>query len=149
MDIIEDYELASSKTVSAFVVERISNPNKSNVRMSFRVGPREDSGMCLSIEEEKMNIIDISIGGAKVTHFGEKSLKYGEKVKGILSLDEEDFDIEAKILWVWQPDRLQKSAILEFATMQFLNMGNNVKNVLSRKIRKIERGLLRRDAALE
>lgn len=149
VDIVEDYELASFKTVSALVIERLNNPNRSNVRMFFRVGPREDSGICLSIKGEKMNIIDISIGGAKITHFGDKSLKYGEKVKGILSLDGEDFDIEAKILRVWQPDRFQKVAILEFATMQFLNIENKVKNILSRKIREIERGLLRRDAFLE
>ena len=96
-----------------------------------------------------MNIIDISIGGAKVTHFGEKSLKDEKKIKGVLSLDGEDFDIEAKILRVWQSERFQKVATLEFATLQFLNIENNVKDVLSRKIREIERGLLRRDASLE
>jgi len=53
VDIIEDYELASLKTVSAFVVERMNNPSRSNVRMFVRVGPREDSRMCFSIEGKK------------------------------------------------------------------------------------------------
>ncbi len=149
VDIIENYELASLKTVSAFVVERLNNPDKTNIRMFFRVGPRENSGICLFLEGEKMNIIDISVGGAKVTHFGNKSLKNGEKVKGTLSLDKENFDIEAKILRVWQTERLHNVAILEFVTLQFLNIDSNAKDILAGKIREIERGLLRRDAALE
>ena len=138
-ELVRDYELVSSDTVPALVIELDTGPVEFNVRMHFRVEPRGDSGIVLSVKGEKMNMIDISIGGARVTHYRDCFIEQDQKIKGILNLDGRNFNIEARVLRVWQTYGSQKITDLECVAMQFLNVDKELEDVLGRKIRKIER----------
>lgn len=139
VELIRDYELASAETVVAVVVEQESDPVETNIRMFYRAEPRGDSGVALFIAGEKVNIIDISIGGAKVTHPGVHPFEHGRRVEGVLHLDGEAYDIEARILRVWQTREHHRITDMEFVTMQFLNIDSDLEDLLARKIREVER----------
>ncbi|GAI91009.1 unnamed protein product [marine sediment metagenome] len=138
-EFINDYELGSSNTVSAIVMERETEPVEFNLRMHFRIEPREDSGVALFIGGKAVNIIDISISGIQITHLRDHPIEPGKRVKGILNLDGEKFNIEAKVIRVWQPYDFRRMKDREFVAMQFLNMNKKLEDVLGRKIRTIER----------
>ncbi len=147
--IIRDYQLTSSEKVSAFMVEKKSDPVQFNVRMHFRVRPGINSGMSLSIAEEKMNIVDISIGGAKVTHRNKFNIETKTRIGIILTIDGEEFPVEAMILRTWQTTATKRTDAIEYIAMQFMNVNVGVENQLAKKIREIERENRLKELGLE
>lgn len=147
--IIRDYQLTSSEKVSAFMVEKKSDPVQFNVRMHFRVRPGINSGISLSIAGEKMNIVDISIGGAKVTHRNKFTIETKTRIRIILTIDGEEFPVEAMILRNWQTAATKRTDAIEYIAMQFMNVNVGVENQLAKKIREIERENRLKELGLE
>lgn len=138
-EIIRDYQLVSSEKVSAFSVKKKASPVKFNVRMHFRVRPGIHSGISLALAGEKMNIIDISIGGAKVTHHKNLNIDVNTRTNCILTIDGEEFPVDAMILRTWRTAPSKRTYPIEYLAMQFLNINVGLENKLSKKIREIER----------
>jgi len=137
--IIRDYRLTSSESVSAFIVTKQNNPVQFNVRMHFRVKPGIDSGLSLSIAGEKMTIVDISIGGAKVTHRSISNIEARSHVEAVLTIDGEEFPVDALILRLWQTVASKRTPAIEFIVMKFLTLDSGIESTLAKKIREIER----------
>ena len=152
-EIIRDYRLTSSEKVSAFIVKKKGNPVQFNIRMYFRVRPGINSGLSLSIAGEKMTSVDISIGGAKVTHRKSLNIKIINRTRGVLTIDGEDFPVEVMILRTWRTAVSKSTDSIEYIAMQFMNLDAGVENQLAKRIREIERdnrlkelGMERRDS---
>lgn len=95
-----------------------------------------------------MNILDISIGGAKFTHRKDQLVKPEEILEIILQVDEENFDIEAQVVRIL-PVGGRMAKKLESVSVQFLNLDMNTKDLLSKKIRDIEREMRYREIYAE
>ena len=91
-----------------------------------------------------MNIIDISIGGAKFTHRKDHPAKLKEILKLILQVNEQKVDVEAQVLGIF-PVSGRMAKRLETVAVQFLNLDRKMKELLSRKIRDIEREMRYRE----
>lgn len=140
--ILNDYKLYSSNTVRAISIVRDSELKIYDLRMHYRVSPRSDSGILLYAGGEKVNLLDISIGGARFCHPIDKPIEPGVVIKMILIVDLERFDIEAKSVNVWYPSEAGRRADLEYVSVQFFKMDKRCSHLLSGKILAIQREFL-------
>ena len=134
-----DYRLDSGQ-VEALVVRRTGPDNPYSIRMSYRVGPTGQSNISMSVFANKVDIIDISLGGAKFA-YGMPFLIEADDVAQIgLEIDGKAHTLEAHILRTWQEDLGGARGDLWCASAEFVNMGSTTtESTLSRKIRSIER----------
>ncbi|MBN2516162.1 MAG: PilZ domain-containing protein [Deltaproteobacteria bacterium] len=139
VEFISEYELSSSDTVAAIVVEQKTDITEFNVRMHFRIKPGIDSGITLSALGSSVNIIDISIGGAKISFSKNLGIEPRKIVEGKISIDGNVFSYQAKVLRAWDAPGTQKDANLRYAAMQFFNMDKKLDNLLGKKVGQIER----------
>lgn len=147
-EIVRDYKLSGSETAEAIVLIQESAHERFNLRLFYRLEPPTDSGLTLFLGEEKVNILDVSIGGAKFTHRKDHPVKPNEMLKLILQVGEESFDVEAQVVRVL-PVSGRMAKKLESVAVQFLNLDMNIKDLLSKKIRDIEREMRYREIYAE
>jgi hypothetical protein len=147
-EIVMDYQLSGSETTQALVVMQEGGHERFNLRLFYRLEPPSDSGMVIFLNEEKVNIVDISIGGAKFTHRKDQPVKTKEILELILQLGEESFDVEAQVVRVL-PVSGRMAKKLESVSVQFLNLDMNMKDLLSKKIRDIEREMRYRETYVD
>lgn len=139
VELLKDYELASSDTVPALVIRKNGEPEKYNVRMHFRVKLGLDRDLALSLEGESVNIVDISIGGVKINHRTNFNMQPRTLTKGILTIDGEDFVFQARVMRVWKTPASKKADSMEFMALKFISLNIRLENILGKKIREIER----------
>jgi len=142
LNILNDYSLHSSKTVQAVNIIRESELKIYDLRMHYRVNPKSDSGIHLYVGNEKVNLLDISIGGARFCHPIDNPIELGVMIKMILTIDWERFDVEAKSVNVWYPSEIGRRADLEYVSVQFFKMDKKCSHLLSGKILAIQREFL-------
>ncbi|HYA13828.1 MAG TPA: PilZ domain-containing protein [Syntrophales bacterium] len=140
--IINDYNLYSSETVQAINIVRESELKVYDLRMHYRVSPKSDAGINIYVGDEKVNLLDISLGGARFCHSIDKPIEPGVMIKMILTIDWERFDIEAKSVNVWYPSEIGRRADLEYVSIQFFKMDKKCSHLLSGKILAIQREFL-------
>ena len=146
--IVRDYKLSGSETAEAIVLIQESGHERFNLRLFYRLEPPTDSDIALFLHKEKVNILDISIGGAKFTHRKDHPVKPKEILELVLQIDEESFDIEAQVVSIL-PVGGRMARKLESVAVQFLNLDMNMKDLLSKKIRDIEREMRYREIYAE
>lgn len=147
-EIVSDYKLPGSDETAEALIIREPGHELFNLRLHYRLEPPTDCGIALFLNEEKVNIIDISIGGAKFTHRKDHPAKQKEILKLILQVNEQKIDVEAQVLGVF-PVRGRMAKRLEAVAVQFLNLDKKMKELLYRKIRDIEREMRYRELYLE
>jgi hypothetical protein len=136
VEILQDYPLYSSHVVPAILVKKRSNISQYNLRMQYRVKPRlQDSSLTISMENEKMNILDISIGGALLCHKSPAG-------KIILSIHGKQFHIDANVLSSYVPSEAGRDTNFEYLRIQFLDIDKSCKRLLGEKIIAIQREYL-------
>jgi c-di-GMP-binding flagellar brake protein YcgR len=134
-----DYNLNSGQQVKALVVKRTGPEKPYNIRMAYRVSATGRSSISMSVFENEVNIIDISLGGAKITYRKPLDLKPDEIVRINLKIEGKVYTLEARILRTWEGDCEGARRDLWFASAEFVNMSKTVEYALSRKIHDIER----------
>ena len=139
-----DYSLSSGERVKAVKVERIGEPEPYCVRMRYRVHPTSTSGLSMMVDGTEVSVIDISLGGVKICYDESLRLERDTLVKARLSLDGRIFVIEAHLLRTWSGADEGLSDDLRFAAMRFMGIDEKMEDVLSQKIRDIERQALSR-----
>ena len=65
INFIATYQIASGNDVEALQIKKYADPEPADFRMYFRVRLPSKSDLSLFLKEEKVNLMDISIGGAK------------------------------------------------------------------------------------
>ncbi len=139
---INNYELSSAVKGHALVLRTVGAAEEYNLRMFFRLELPGGCGLTVSIDGRPVNLIDVSIGGARFSYERwSNTLKSGEDVALTMLIDTMAYSINGRVLRVWEPenDRIRKT--IAMASIQFANMEAQVKNILARKIRDIEREL--------
>ena len=142
VDFMNHYELASKERVPAIVIERRGAPERFNLRLYFRLKVPSGSGLTLSMGNQHLNLIDISVGGGKFSCTSAVSLVPRSRIKLTVDFDRQRRDLEAEVLRVWSPENQRIHKELQFATVKFLHAGNEVEHFLGKEIFRIERQLL-------
>lgn len=135
---IVPYRIASDEPVQAVVMNVKSGAELQNLRMHFRVRPRSDQNLAVYLENERANIVDISVGGAMLSHSDSRPYKVHDRIETSIVIDGERFEFVSLVLRVWRPYMDQRQRI-EYVSVQFLDMDRRLNYLLGGKIFGIER----------
>ena len=141
LELRSDYALSTGNTTRAAALLRKSDPVEYNLRFFYRVEPPSNVGLDMYVYRKRVNIIDISIGGVKISH--DKALRFEPKkiMPVSLSIDGEPFEVNAIVSRTWQPQELRMIKSLEFAALEFADTSRHFKDILGKKIFEIQREL--------
>ena len=142
VDLIAAYQIASGKDVEALLLRKDAEPESVDFRMYFRVRLPSQSELSLFLQEEKVNLMDISIGGAKFTYPKRYIFRPAELIKCALIIGGTIFNVNAKVRSVWNPVEAAANKNLQYVTVEFSHDNKKLENSLSKAILDIERGLL-------
>jgi hypothetical protein len=145
VEFLADYEIASSRRVPALVLEQKSNPEPHNLRMNFRIKPISNNDIAVSLQGGRVNIIDISLGGVRISTNRILTIKPRDIVKLKLSIDGGNLEPEGMVISAWASeanDKTDKIGFLQYATISFLTHQKELEAILGRKILHLERKLL-------
>jgi hypothetical protein len=145
LELLSDYRLSAGNITRAAVLLRKSEAVEYNLRFFFRVEPPGSSGLTLSVYRKPVNILDISIGGAKISHDRSVKFETGKIMTVSLSIDGEKFEVNATVIRTWAPEEARMVKSLEFVALGFVYTNMHLKNLLGRKLFDIQRELRSRD----
>jgi hypothetical protein len=145
VSILNDYSLYSSNVVQALEVLRKGGLKTYDLRMNYRISPKSDSGVCIYVGDERVSLIDVSLGGARFCHSKDRPIESRTIINVVLELDAQKFNIEAKTVNVWYPSEAGRRTDLEYVSVQFMKLDRNCSHILSGKILAIQRELLSKD----
>jgi hypothetical protein len=141
VDLLANYELSSNKVVEALVLKQINEPQQIDYRMHFRVKPPSQSSINLYFQEKKVNLIDVSLGGAKFTYPKSHLFQYGDVLKFNLIIDSRTFEIDTRVRNVSTPE-FSINKTIQFVSIKFEYDDNEISSLLGKAILSIERQLL-------
>jgi len=146
--IVNNYRLSGYETVQA--IEIIPEPGREffNLRLFYRLEPPLDCGLTLFLKKERMNILNISLGGVKFTHSKDYPIQPKSRLNLILRIDEQNYDVEARTMRISSVSG-RMGEKLEAAAVKFLNLDKKIQELLSFKIREIERKMRYKEAYAE
>ncbi|MHB8111327.1 MAG: PilZ domain-containing protein [Syntrophorhabdaceae bacterium] len=139
IEFIKDFELSSSAKVQAVMLKVAGDFEEYNLRMFYRLEPPGNCGITIGLNGKSVNLIDISIGGARFSFERIPSLKPNDVVALSMVIENSAYPVEAKVLRIWEPDNERLRKTVEMASVQFIDMQPSLKNILARKIRDVER----------
>jgi hypothetical protein len=145
VEFVKEYQLSSSQTASAIVVEQITLPEHYNLRMFYRIQPPSNYGLEISVNDQPMGIINISIGGALISATRSQHLEFkfetGKTIKITLTIDDQHFTLKAQIKRISYPDNQKWSRDLFFIALQFEDRTRELDRILGGKLLEIQREL--------
>ncbi|MDD5169797.1 MAG: PilZ domain-containing protein, partial [Syntrophales bacterium] len=141
------YVISSGEKVPVIVIEKEGDPRPFNVRFFFRLRVPSSSDLVLYIRGQRVNIIDISLGGAMISSKNIGDLQMHQHVRLTVRFESKSYDAEAEILRLWSPDFALGRHGWQFAALKFINVPMSLEGSLGRFIFAIERQQLARDAA--
>jgi hypothetical protein len=113
-----DYTLSSGELVKALVVERTGEERPYNVRMFYRVAPTGHCDVSMTIHGTPIHVLDISLGGAKVSHDTSLELESNAVVNASIEMNGRSHSFGARVLRTWEGEDFR----LRFASTEFTNM---------------------------
>ena len=134
-----DYGLDSNEMVKALVVRSTGDARPYSIRRFYRVIPTSRSGLSMIIRGQPVNVLDISLGGAKISHDEHINLEPDTVANVSMDMNRKTYIVKARILRVW--DRISEGFKndVRFAALEFLDIDKSVELVLAQKIRDMER----------
>lgn len=142
IDLITDYEIESNKKVEALVIEQFDESEPLDFRMYFRVKPRSQSDISLVLKEERVNLIDISLGGAKFTCLKDFVIHNNNQVKFKLLIGRTVFNLDAVVCDTGSPSDILMNKNLQYVSVKFNHSNKQLEASLGRAIIEMERQLL-------
>jgi hypothetical protein len=142
IDLISDYEIASGNEVEALQIKKYADPEPVDFRMYFRVRLPSQSDLSLFLKEEKVNLMDISIGGAKFTYPKTYIFRPADSVKCVLVIGETIFNVNARVRSVVTPTTSAANRNLQHVAVEFNHDDKKLEASLGKAILDIERELL-------
>ncbi len=146
VNVIKEYNLSSSNVVSAILVKRYSGINVFDLRMFFRVRTKsDDTSLSLDVATQKVNILDISMGGVMFCRKSDHLTEAGKIQKVSLFVGGQSFEMDGKTIRAWFPSNAGMQSDLEYVRLQFLDMDKQCGRLLSEKLFAIQREILSAD----
>jgi hypothetical protein len=145
VEFVKEYKLSSSQSASAIILQQNSTPQPYDLRMFYRIHPPSNCGLEISLHNQPLGIIDISIGGSLISATRSQDREFNFEVdkttKVTLALDENYFNLEAQIRRISYPENQKRSRELVFIALQFINRNPELDRILGIKILEIQREL--------
>lgn len=142
VDLITDYEISSDKYVEALILKQYEAPELMDFRMHFRIKPPSQNRINLFFQEEKVHLIDISLGGAQFAYPKSCSFLRGDKINIKLTIDGRDFDLQAKVRHIFIPYKYFAQGSIQYVSVEFDYNNLQLETAMGRAIIEIERKLL-------
>jgi PilZ domain len=140
-----DYSLEAGKMVKALEVDGITEAQPYNIRMSYRVTPTVQDGLTMAINGTPINVLDFSLGGAKLSCDRSVKLKMDSVVSSSIEMGGRTYSVKARVIRSWDGQSEGFSQNLRFASIEFVNMDRTIEQALSQKIQDIERQSFQRE----
>lgn len=141
-DLITNYEIARDKNVEALILTQRENPSLVDFRMYFRLRPPSQSSVDLFFEEEKVNLIDISVGGAKFIYPKSHLFFHGDEINFKLIIDSTVYNLKARVSNISPPHDFLVNKTIQYVGVEFEHDNRQMNAALGRSIIEIERLLL-------
>ncbi len=142
IDFITDYEISSNKCVEALVLKPYDTPEKMDFRMHFRIKPPSQSNINLFLQGKKVNLINISLSGAKFIYPKSSLLCKGDVIDATLIIDDKEYDIRTKVRNVDMPYEYATNKNFQYVSVEFEYDNIQLEVTLGRAIIGIERKML-------
>ncbi len=136
------HEISPSQSIPVLIIERETEPKKHDLRMHYRIKPLMNSGITVSFQGAPVTIVDISVGGLRISAKNAFSFEVHDTITITLGIDDMKFKIEGKVVKSWHPLSTGAGGRLYYATIQFLTNLSVRESLLSKKIIILERELL-------
>jgi hypothetical protein len=140
-----DYSLDSGKMVKALEVEEIGEARPYNIRMFYRVTPTAHDGLTMEIDGTPINVLDFSLGGAKLSCDRSVRLKTDSVVNASIETGGRTYTVKARVIRTWDGESEGFSRNLRLASIEFVNMDRTTEQALLQKIQDIERQSFHRE----
>ena len=134
-----DYSLDSGKMVKALEVEEIGEAQPYNIRMFYRVTPTAHDGLTMEIDGTPINVLDFSLGGARLSCDRSVRLKTDSVVNANIETGGRTYSVKARVIRTWDGESEGFSGNPRLASIEFVNMDRTIEQALSQKIQDIER----------
>jgi len=138
---VNEYVMSSTLTTPAIILEQLSELKEVNLRMFYRVKPVAGEEITILFGPEKLNLIDLSLGGAKLSHPSSSLAQRGEDVDLIFVFSEDRFEVKAKVVRSWTHMDTSTNRI-QFYSVQFEPDQRDFEYFLGKKILMMERQII-------
>ncbi|MEI6154086.1 MAG: PilZ domain-containing protein [Deltaproteobacteria bacterium] len=142
IDLITNYQIASTNKVEALILKQFGKPEPVDFRMHFRVKPTSQSDINLYFKEAKVNIIDISLMGAKFTYPKSYSFRSGDTLAFKLIIASTIFNLKGRVRSILLPNNISASNNIQFVGVEFEHDDRELDAILGKAILGIQRQLL-------
>ncbi len=142
IDLVSDYKIVSGQSVEALILQQYKKAELVDFRMFFRVTPRLKSNIALIYEEEKFNLIDISLGGARFSCPLKYSFPKDDKIRFKLLIGTKEFNLDAIVREVRMPYEVKANKNIQHISIEFDYDDKQLETALGKEILEIERQLL-------
>ena len=139
---ITNYQISSGNNVEAIIIKKNAEPEAVDFRLYFRVRVPSESDLSIFFKEEKVNLMDISIGGAKFTYPKSYIFRSADLVTCKLIIGTTMFNVNAKVRSVRTPIEVAANRNLQYVAIEFNHDNKQMEAQLSRAILDIERDLM-------
>ncbi|MEN6331705.1 MAG: PilZ domain-containing protein [Smithella sp.] len=137
-----DYQISADRSVEALVFKQLEKLQRMDFRVFFRVKPPSYSNINLYFRGEKVNLIDISLGGAKFSYPATHLFRRGDTVNFELIIDYTAFEVEARVCNLSLPQESSANKALQYVGVEFEGDNKRLEGVLGKAIIAIERQML-------
>lgn len=142
-DLIKNYQISSSNSVEALVVEQFAQPEPLDFRTYFRVKTTPSGNISLDLKEGRVRLMDISLGGAKFACPKDFLLRPADKIDVKLTVGRTVFKLNALVCNVKTPfDSALGAKNVQHISIQFESTDSQMETALGRAIIEMERKLL-------
>jgi hypothetical protein len=142
IDHLTNYQISSGNNVEALIIKKYADPEAVDFRLYFRVRVPSKSDLSIFFKEEKVNLMDISIGGAKFTYPKEYIFRSADRVTCTLIIGTTIFNVNAKVRSVKIPVEAATNKNLQYVSVEFNHDDKKMEDSLGKAILDIERDLL-------
>jgi len=140
-DMVNEYQMSSTLTTPAIFLEQLAEMREVNLRMFYRVKPVAGEDIKVLLGPEKLNLIDLSLGGARFSHASATLAKRGDQIDVIFVFDGDRFEVKAKVVRSWS--HLETGATrIQFYSVQFEPDQREFEYYLGKKILMMERQII-------
>jgi hypothetical protein len=137
--LVTDYEITTSQRIPALILEIQTDPKPYNFRMSYRIKPSPNKGLAVFFEGEAVPIMDISVGGIRISTGTERTFNLHEALTLTIHVDDKKFDMEGSVIKVSPSSMPGTKPGHQQVAIQFVSHQMERETVLGEKIFRLDR----------
>jgi len=143
VDCQNDYEISPSQNVPVIMLEQKTDLEEINSRQFCRIRPPGNSNLTVMMGDDKISIIDISLGGARLAQTGkEGGLQMNQKINMAFLIDGRVFKTRAKLVRMEEECNDARLSQMQVFAVQFDAVDKDFERFLFKKIMMMERQIL-------